>query len=351
MLSDNLREKLVYRILSGKIRLTRYGKDKEILVIKSAPPIVKYEAAELYEEVLELANYHEVLSDGDIDVLLLKNKLWDAAKEQRLLDLPKEMEDAKVELYEIVKNSGQTEEIRLKLLSKKAAFNELYAERHTYDYLTKHGFASHIRNKFILGRTTYKNGKRYKYESEADYDVVMGLLAKNRIDETEIRELARSEPFRSYWYLSKNGNLFGEVSLYTEDQKTLCSWARLYDSVYESNEAPPERVINDDDALDGWLITERKKREGNTFKKEAENTFIKNPKIKNAREVFIVANPKEGRTVAKIEAMNDSVALFMKRQRMMVLQEKGTVRELDMPDVRLELMKEANEAINKRMKG
>ena len=35
----------------------------------------------------------------------------------------------------------------------------------------------------------------------------------------------------------------------------------MYDNVYESHERPNDKIIEDDDCLDGWFIVQRRKHE------------------------------------------------------------------------------------------
>ena len=85
------------------------------------------------------------------------------------------------------------------------------------------------------------------------------------LGESEIRELARSEPWKSIWSSSKNeGVLFGKRAIeLSEEQKHLIMWSTMYDSIGESPDSPSDKIIADDDMLDGWLILQRREREHN----------------------------------------------------------------------------------------
>ena len=45
----------------------------------------------------------------------------------------------------------------------------------------------------------------------------------------------------------------------TINQKT-CYMVKVYDNVHESMDAPTDRVIEDDDMLDGWFKVQSRKR-------------------------------------------------------------------------------------------
>jgi hypothetical protein len=64
----------------------------------------------------------------------------------------------------------------------------------------------------------------------------------------------------------------------------------LYDNIGESMDSPSDDVIEDDDAIDGWLIQERRKRdkESNKYKLDGFDD-----KHSNADEVYIMASSQE----------------------------------------------------------
>lgn len=118
-----------------------------------------------------------------------------------------------------------------------------------------------------------------------------------------------------------------------DEQRMLISWSQLYDSVYEHNECPPDFVIDYDDALDGWLLLQKDKRDREVNRRNFEKN---NPKIANASEIFKKVNSWEELKI--VENMNDNIAKAQKKMRMGYLKEKGEVHEQHMPDTRKEIM-------------
>tara|TARA_Y100000385_G_C12898582_1_gene553184 strand:+ start:82 stop:555 length:474 start_codon:yes stop_codon:yes gene_type:complete len=78
----------------------------------------------------------------------------------------------------------------------------------------------------------------------------------------------------------------------SKDQVALCSYSSMYDNVYESSEAPSDKVIEDDDCLDGWFIHQRREYEKQKKQRETDE-LIKNPKIANSQEIFLMAKDQE----------------------------------------------------------
>lgn len=366
-MNQDRKELLVNRILSAQVRCTKYtGQGKDTFIIKCPSSEIKYEACEIYEEALRRASFYEIMNEDRLETYLLRNKLWTPEKQARLDALPKEIEDLKVNLYESVNNAQQRLVYREELANKKQAVEELYIEKHSFDYLTCSGFASYIKSKFILANTVFKNGGRFYFDSDAVFDTLLNMIGSTRITEHEYRELSRTDPWRSYWNLSKNQNLFGfSVSEYTDEQRNLCSWSRMYDNIYESSHSPHESVIEDDDMLDGWMIKERREREKEQVKKEGDELVGKNDKIRNAGEVYVMCkteydiwgvpltnDTRDAEIKAKrVDSLNNPYAAMIKKQRLNVLKEKGVVNEVDMPDVKLELMTAINKMFSEKVKG
>jgi len=361
------KELLVNRILSGHVRCVNYqSTNKDVYIINSPNPAIKYEASEIYNESLNRASFYEIMDDDKLETYLLRNKLWTPEKQNRLDALPKEIEDVKVNLFTAINNAQQRIKCRQELEAKKQAAEELFLERHSFDYLTCSGFAAYVKSKFILASTVYKNGGLFYFESDGTFDSLLGMISKERITETQYRELARTDPWRTYWNLGKTQNLFGfSVSEYSDEQRNLCSWSKMYDNIYESSECPHDSIIDDDDMLDGWMISQRRKREKDQIQKEGNELVGNNSKIQNAREVYVFCRnekdiwgndltndtraPEE--KAKRVDSLNDAYGQMTKKLRLDTLKEKGEVKETDMPDVRMELMTEMNKMFSERVRG
>jgi len=122
----------------------------------------------------------------------------------------------------------------------------------------------------------------------------------------------------------------------------------MYDNVYESPDSPNEKVIEDDDCLDGWFIAQRRKYDKSKKERESDE-LIKNPKIKNSKEVFIMA--RDDQDAEQIMNLNDSISKSVIRQRMETVKEKGKVNDLDFSDVQLDLQMQQHQTFMQKMRG
>lgn len=337
-----LRERLTNRILSGQVRC-KYG--NTVYILNSVTPSIKYEASELYFETVKMASFYELITEEDLLPYLIKHQLWNQEKDEKLEILPKEIEDCKIGIFESMTKSKDRKRFRDLLNSKKAELDSLYSEKHCFDYLTISGFAEHVKSKFIISQALGQN-----VVSDSLFEQVTYAINAYRINEKDYRDMVRNEPWRTSWFLSKSHSLFDyPVSKYTEEQKSACSWAKMYDNVYESTECPHESVIEDDDMLDGWLIKNRRKREAELLQKQGNEMLSGNEKIRNANEVFIVCQTQED--ADKVDSLNDAYGKAIKRGRLIALAQQGSIKEQDLPDVKQELVMQANRMLSSRHKG
>lgn len=106
-------------------------------------------------------------------------------------------------------------------------------------------------------------------KDETDTQLAAALLrmyyTESLADEAAIRSVARSGFWRCKWMGSKKNRgvktLFNrEMYDLTLDQFRLVYWSQVYDSAYESMDAPSDSVIDDDKLFDRWLEEQHQKR-------------------------------------------------------------------------------------------
>jgi len=114
----------------------------------------------------------------------------------------------------------------------------------------------------------------------------------------------------------------------------------MYDNIQESMDCPSEDVINDDDMLDGWFLTQKQKRD----KEKAESEFeqsISNEKINNSDEIFVMAGSRH--EAEKIDSMNSVHGKMTKKERTATLQHKGSMEQHEFRDEKLKLRQQSNQ--------
>ena len=175
------------------------------------------------------------------------------------------------------------------------------------------------------------------------------IFFKQLFDEKGIRELSRSEPWRTYWKASCQASdpLFDIPSTqYNLYQKSMCYWSLLYDNIFEHPESPTQEVINDDALLDDWLLEQYNKRQKET---STDSSFIKNEKIRNSQEIFLAVDTQEDadKVYNQLNSPEAKRTMAMRRD---ALNKKGRIKESELPDVKKKLTMEMNALIKSKGK-
>lgn len=345
------REALVNQIICGYTICEYCGAS---VLVHEPTPATKVKAQNLYKTALNDA----ILSDNSTFEQILQEMmswgLWDKRREKEFNELPIKLEALKIELYQSFLNFKRKDTIKTALADVRRRENQLTRERDAYRFITAEGTAAAIKNKFLICESaTTLDGKPlfpagFEITSNTQIESLTQSYFNNRIDENILRSLCKNEPWRSIWNTGKfEGGVFGKPSsLLSNDQRMLMIWSKIYDSVQESPDCPPDEVLEDDDMFDGWMILNSRKRE--TEKKESHG-FKPGDKFAGADEVYILAEDENA--VARIEAMNSQQAKVIKQQRMRALESSGGILpEQHMPDSMVEIRNLAAQQLRNRRK-
>tara|TARA_A100001201_G_scaffold132629_1_gene119295 strand:- start:739 stop:1089 length:351 start_codon:yes stop_codon:yes gene_type:complete len=113
----------------------------------------------------------------------------------------------------------------------------------------------------------------------------------------------------------------------------------MYDSIYESMETPSDEIIEDDYAIDGWFIAQRRKRDDDRKSSGGNN-------LPDAAEVFIpVGSNKEA---ARVYDMNTQEGKNILKSQSKDIKEKGNVKESELSHVKQDLAMKANRQLMER---
>jgi hypothetical protein len=311
-----------------------------------------YEAEELYNDVLNDARFLGVLSEPELLEWMNKYGYWTDKQEDQLSLIPNIITRLKIELWNAYENyhSKRMKQIRNQLAKNRAIFNRLIIVRHRYDMYTDTGVAAMSKMDYMVLNTS-KCGQRSLDDQDDAWMLpfLVDQYVKQQPTEHDLRRLARSEAWRALWSVGKSesGVIGAPSACLNEPQKALIGWSKLYDSVHESMDCPPEEVFDDDDLLDGWLIVENKKQDDER-KQKAGRKFDKKLDKPGMQEVFVpVDSPEDAK---RIDEMNDAQARVVKRQRMELIAKHGVVPEEKMPDSQQVMRQQALQEFRQRVK-
>jgi|LakMenEpi03Aug12_release.lakeMendotaPanAssembly.Ray.scaffolds.fasta_scaffold210199_3 hypothetical protein len=347
-MKDNRLNLLLYRIINGR-QLIKYG-DLSIFINEPTPQLL-LESFELYDSNYEYAYLTGVYTEYEINILLNEYDIWNPLYDKELELIKTEIDNLKIECYENAFDKQSLKECKRKLLSKNQSFTNLLSSKHSMDHLSCDGVAENSRMMWIISHSAFNiDGSKYNWDGKIDLSMALSLYKQNIIDNTELRYIARNEPWRPMWLSAKNGgNLFKKPTTeYTRDQITLCSYSIMYDNIYENPECPTENILNDDDCLDGWMLKTRREREKEK-RQGAIQGGIKNEKIRNSKEIMIFAENAE--EAKEIYDMNDQWARSVINDRQNIINNSvDKVTDTKFNDVQLELMQRKNEMFNQKFR-
>lgn len=340
--------------MSGILRIPvmdNFGKER-IFYFKTPTSEQRYLAAELYHELLLTYKFDDLYSDDEVIGLLVRNEKWSQEEENQLETIKKDIEEFKIKLSQSFVRSKDRTFLKKAISNAKKKLSKLIEKRSSYDCYTSCGLALLAKTRFLIGVSIYDE-KNNRVFNESDFwkqddpllDSIVDYINQNRLDESIFREIARTEPWRIFWLAKKGAsNIFkNPVCELADDQRTLLYWTALYDNVFEHHNCPPDEIIEDDDALDGWLILQSRERKKKSNSDAIENSISN--KAKDAQEIFIpVQSPEDAR---KIFDMNDDFAKNTIKTRNKIVEDKGIVRDVDLPDRR----KELRQAVVKKLHG
>lgn len=310
---------------------------KKNIVIK--PPRIDQlvESYRVFDEAYDQSLSDEIMTEDEMLSWLKENLIWTKFNENRVETLKKDLENYKVEIYQSRQDPKKIKGIRFLIRDTERSLEKELLIKNSQYQNTCEGIAQTAKISWLISNTTFINNEPYDF-SDVSLNEVVSLWQDSILNDSQCRELSRNEPWKSTWSISKNirNRLFfnSEDTDLTLNQKNLIVWSQIYDNIYESIECPPKSVIDDDDMLDGWLILQNRKHEKSKIESSTED-LIKNPKIKNSKEVLIMAHNKEH--IQNIQSLNDPNAKHVINQRFKAVEKRGSLNQEELPDEKLNI--------------
>tara|TARA_R100001082_G_scaffold108477_1_gene83754 strand:- start:2334 stop:3362 length:1029 start_codon:yes stop_codon:yes gene_type:complete len=332
------REHLLSKVMLGYSRL-KIKKDLT-LIVRPLNAEQNFFAQEAFKEAYDDALFSGVYTRKEMLEIMTNQGVWSKQDDHELSSLQKRVEDLKVKLYDSFYVPALVKQIKEAIKATESEQSRLFEKKHSNDHLDCEGIASYSRWNWIIENTTFfEDGIPYDF-SHVDPSTVLRYYHNNSIPQEKIRELARTNPWRSTWHYSKQTpkDVFNKnPSEFSSDQKQLLEWTSLYDNLAEAAESPHERIVQDDDALDGWLIKQRIKRD-----KEHNNERLDGlaGRHQGADEVFIMARSKEERQ--QIHDLNGAQGKFNVKKRMDEINKSDRPMKIEeFTDVKISTMNKA----------
>lgn len=335
------KENILYRVFSKIIIIDIAGSE---YIVKAPSAILRYKA-EIYKQKMIEQYKYDLPRLEFYDQYLVARQFIDIDHEKKIKDMSNTIRRFKVELFQCGPLIEREKQIRKNLGMMKTKLNIYIGNMEGHRRPTIEYFAESLKNKYILINTIFDGGDNLVFNQK---DLDIGLLNKviEKVNEYDIsgdqmREVAHTTPWVEYWRANKT-NVFGiPAQEYSEEQKLLSSFSRMYDSVFESSDCPSDDIINDHDKLDGFLIFQSEKNKGD---KQEEFTSIP----ERFEEVYITAGSQQ--EADSIYSANTAESKRIMRQRSQILKNKEVATDLDFPDKKMDLLAQMSEQESQLMK-
>jgi hypothetical protein len=344
--------KLLSRIISGLL-IFDYNNIRYSLRYPSTR--LKYESELYYSSIYDDYKFHGWLTKEDVLLSLKEYGVWSVKKEQELEDTKKQIETLKIELFKSLVQPRKQKSIKLKLKGLKLSQEKYLSIKHSLDYMTIEGYCENLKNQFLIINSLYRMINNNEMEqlfsdtTNIDYtelESISNEITKHNIDISTFRRLARSDIWKNYWSAHQDTIFPNAVVDWTDEQRTLVLFTRMYESARNSTECPPEAVFNDDDMFDGWMALQHEKNDKDKQEKLEENSFGK--KMAKSQEVFFFAG--EARDAREIHEMNSNTSKAVVKERNQAIIKNKELKASKLPDIERELSIKSQELLKNKLR-
>jgi len=342
-------ERLIATISWGCIPAVVSTDKGEIISLILRPPTPKEQAksVSVYNLEIRRGSILKLFSEQELLSYLIDLKQWSIEQEDTIEGLQKDIHTIRRGLLSLVFNTTKLEHSRSLLRRAEKVLMEHLKTKHKLLQNSIESHAELCQQRYLMSQITEDDDGNKFWPTTDDFDnfsdsALISQLCeyyyrKSRMLPSDIRRLARSPQWRSYWEISKCTNdLFDNpVTSWSLNQRELVYWSTIYDSVYAAYERPSKQIIEDDDLLDSWFI-----HQGEKIDSKSAESSVKTPNKPGKNEVFIMSDQDGSKRVYN---MNDPKSRAQIRARQKILQQEGSITEQNMPDSQREMRQQLSE--------
>jgi hypothetical protein len=344
-------EIILYRIINGYYYINIDNIKYKILLPNLSD---KQQAQSIYLSLLDDYKFDTDcwISDKFIKYLLKTYNIWNEDNEKSYKELLKALDNAKIQYFLNFNNASNKETLKKSIINLNKNIEDANIQKHCFDHLTLEYYAQSLKNQYLICSTVYKEDgskvfNEYDNINTSLLDKILSEIYLNSLTTNDIKKIAKHELWKAYWGSSKENIFSGCVKDWTDEQRSLVNFTKTLDSIREHMEAPSEQIIEDNDALDGWILYQHEKIEKEKKQKHIAEKYGLNDKHGN--EIFLMSSNTED--TKEILSLND-------RESMKNIQEiisisnssQDSVDWVKLPHVKRELLKQQNEMM-KNQKG
>lgn len=343
--------KLLSRIISG---LLIFNFNHKRYCLKYPSTRIKYESELYYSSIYDDYKFQGWLTKSSALNMLKDYGIWSDVKDRELDDIKKQIESLKIELFKSLVQPRKQKAIRTKLNSTRLLQDKYLQARHCIDHITLEGYCENLQNQFLIINSLYvfNNANEtellFNINDNIDYielENIAAQITKNNIDITAFRKLAQTDTWKNYWSAHNEKIFPNSVVDWTDEQRTLVLFTRMYESARGSPECPPDAVFKDDDMFDGWMALQHEKTNKDKQDKLEEQSF--GNKMAKSQEVFFFAG--EARDAKEIHDMNSHTNKAIVKERNSAILKNKELQASQLPDTERELAIRTQELLKQKL--
>lgn len=250
-------------------------------------------------------NRFTLLTKEDIEEILVKRKIISETWQRDLVQAYSQQTLYQEAIYNARNNTVELKRARNRLKSLRSNIYSLMEAMAPYTGFSTEYLAENFKLRYMIARSVNKK-LSYRF-----IDMIFREYISRQPREKDIRGFCRSETWRALWGAKKGASI--KCLPFTPVQQQLVQFSKMYDGIHKSMDPPEQRVINDDDMLDGWISIKNKEDSDKssssrtTSKAEQHSNVFYFTKDKAEAQEIINSNPinviesqyKEQRQIAK----------------------------------------------------
>lgn len=236
--------------------------DKTV-VYKNPTPETRYRTSILLKRFVDQHRF-DFKKRVELEWYFIACGILEASYKDKIKNLQDQIDELKYQLFEVGPLVEQEKKIRIKLKIMKSNLDEYFSSLSQTFYYSKDDVLNRISVMYnILLNCFYENQVSVFDIDSIDYNlyrIVSNKIQDASLSMSDIRKIARSNEWRSYWSRGKERCFSCPINCLNDEQRLLCSYSTMYDNALSRSDFP-EYILNDDDKFDGWLIKQRRDAE------------------------------------------------------------------------------------------
>jgi Skp family chaperone for outer membrane proteins len=334
------KQRIIRRICSGTLYgIVSFQENEYPVTFKDPSLNLSTQADWIYKKMYDkLEDQGALTLEQSYGILKMEGK-WSDDLENELTGIQKDLENLNKNLEKVKFNKTEQRAIKATIEKGKKRLGELYNIKNQLALSTIEYIANRNRQRFLIANIVQLEHSELLDVPAFKDSLIVYYFEESSISESQLRKIARTDPWRLYWTTSKDTGtpLFPHSSVEMTDlQYMLVLWTRVYDFAFSSTNRPAENVIDDDDRFDAWYQSEvtRVNEEINKA------SFDQGSNIGSGGIEHFIPADQEG--AAEVYALNNLESRSRILQRQKAVEKEGQVKEANLPDVKRDIQMELN---------